>query len=87
MPWVVWTYVPYHRPAAPLANGRNSCCGIQPVGEQGAVVGAAYRVRQEQPIARLDRATGSRDGGAGEGRSDEATQYRPVALEIAFAIF
>jgi hypothetical protein len=33
-----------------------------------------------------NRATESRDGGAGEGRGDEPTQYRPVALEIAFAI-
>ena len=31
-------------------------------------------------------ATGSRGVWAGEGRADEATQYRPVALEVGFTI-
>ena len=43
--------------------------------------------RGQQPAALAKgRATKSRDGRAREGGGNEATQYGPVALDVAFAI-
>ena len=53
---------------------------------ESTVAGSAGEGSFDSDQAGSNRATGSRDGGAGEGRGDEPTQYRPVALEIAYAI-
>jgi hypothetical protein len=47
---------------------------------------AALARSRSSAITLVEPAIGSPGGGAGEGRGDEATQYGPVALEVAVTI-
>ena len=58
----------------------------EPTGADSTVTSGAGERSFESDQAGSNRATGSRGGRAGEGRDDEPTQYRPVALEIGYAI-
>ena len=53
---------------------------------ESTVASGAGKGSFESDQAGSNRATGSRDGGAGEGRGDEPTQYGTVALEVAVTV-
>jgi hypothetical protein len=57
----------------------------EPTRADSTVPSGAGEGSLESDQAGSNTATGSR-GGAGERRDDEPTQYRPVALEIGYAI-
>ena len=58
----------------------------EPTGADSTAAGGACEGSFECDHRGSNRVTGSRGGGAGEGRGDEATQYGPVALEVAVTI-
>jgi hypothetical protein len=58
----------------------------EPTGADSTPAGGTGEGSFECEHAGRTGVTGSRGGGAGEGRGDEATQYGPVALEVAVTI-